>query len=418
VSPPEVLRELRALRGEAETQSSWQPLELTEILAGERVQERPELLTRTDGIGLLYQGRLHAINAEPEAGKGWLALAAAAERLRAGEPVLYVDFEDTPENIVDRLLALGVEPARIDRWFSYVRPEDPLADGSLDPLLATTYRLAIFDGITEALALLGLDMASNTDVAQLYKQLARPFVRAGAAVVLIDHVVKDRESRGRYGIGAQHKLAGVDVAYRLDVARPFGRGREGLVKVTVCKDRPGSIRQYSADNDRIAMMRLTSGADGSVKVTLEPPDSAPHKWRPTHYMERVSVGIEGASEALTRRRIRDTVTGKDEHVLTALDVLISEGYVGVDTSGRYPTHHPIKPFREADEDDENEGENASGSTGSHTVPQWFPEPVKGSGSPVPPLKGTGTTDTANGTRSVVPLATPEQEALINRLENA
>ena len=86
----------------------------------------------------------------------------------------------------------------------------------------------MIDGVTEALALEGLDMASNQDVAELLQPARRGRSHGPAPPCCsIDHVTKDREARGRYAIGAQHKLAGVDVAYRLDVVQPFGRGREG-----------------------------------------------------------------------------------------------------------------------------------------------------------------------------------------------
>ena len=62
---------------------SWQPVALLSHLAGEIAAERPSLLTRADGVVLLYPGRLHAISAEPESGKCWLALAACEEATRA-----------------------------------------------------------------------------------------------------------------------------------------------------------------------------------------------------------------------------------------------------------------------------------------------------------------------------------------------
>ena len=100
---------------------------------------------------------------------------------------------------------------------------------------------AVIDGVTEALTIFGLDLNDNADSARWYQQLPRPIVRRGAAVLLIDHVTKDREGRGRFAIGAQHKLAGVDVAYGVEVVEPFGGGRDGLVKVTVAKDRPATF---------------------------------------------------------------------------------------------------------------------------------------------------------------------------------
>jgi AAA domain len=382
---------------EPEPQTScWAPVDLEPILAGEQPEERPDILRRSDGVGLLYAGRLHAVYGEPEACKGWFALAASADCIRAGDPVLYVDYEDTATNVTARLQALGVPKADILSRFRYVRADEPLTDDDRDGLLGLAAGLEVVDGLTEAFAVEGLDMANNQDAAELYKRLGRPFTKVGAAVLLIDHVVKDREHRGRYAIGAQHKLAGVDVAYRLDVAQPFGREREGLVKVTVTKDRPGFVRQHAADRERVAMMRLTSNDGGNVTVTLEPSDAAAATWRPTRYMERVSRTLEG-SPGMTRRAIRDTVTGKNEHILAALDVLIAENYVRENRGGRYPTHWADRPFRQA--------EDTQRSPGPPAVPERSPEPLNGSGPPVPSLIGPGTAandHAPNGSSEVVP----------------
>jgi hypothetical protein len=327
--------------------SSWEPADLAPILAGEQHDQAPELLARADGVCLLYRERIHAGYAEPEAGKGWLALHAGIERLEAGETVIYVDYEDTAGNIVERLRLLGADDDAIRERFRYVRPDEPITDAARDALIGLSPALVVIDGLTEALAVEALDMANNQDVAEFYKRLARPFARAGAAVLLIDHVVKDREARGRYAIGAQHKLAGVDVAYRLDVAQPCGRGREGLVKITVTKDRPGFIREHAVDRERIAMMRLTSQPDGAVTVTLEPPEGAGSTFRPTVLMARVSRAV-AESPGLSKRAIREAVSGRNTAKDLALELLVSEGYVDAKPDGQAVRHHSIRPFEEPD----------------------------------------------------------------------
>jgi hypothetical protein len=179
------------------TESGWQPVDLKPILAGGEPDEQPDILHRTDGVGLFYRGRLHAGYGEPEACKGWFALTAAVDCIRAGSRVLYVDYEDTAANVVARLRALGASDAEVIDWFSYVRADEPLTYDDREWLLALEPAFVVIDGLTEAFAAEGLDMANNQDAAELYKRLARPFTKAGAAVLLIDHVVKDRENRGR-----------------------------------------------------------------------------------------------------------------------------------------------------------------------------------------------------------------------------
>jgi hypothetical protein len=359
--------------------TSWAPVELAAILNGTQSDPPPSILTRTDGRALLYAGRVHAVFGEPEACKGWVALAATAEALDAGDRVLYVDFEDTAASVAGRLVALGVPADAIRERFVYVRPDEPLADTGRADLdaAAAGVTLAVLDGITEALTLHGLDLSSNGDVAAWLDLLPRPLARGGAAVLTIDHVVKDRENRGRYAIGAQHKLAGVDCAYSVSVIEPFGRGRDGRVKITVTKDRPGHVRAF-ADEGRVAEARLQSHDDGTVTVTLEAPEGA-GAFRPTTLMERVSRAVEDEPGVGTNA-IRRTVKGRAKFVQEALARLIEEGHVDrrQDGDGKAVRHYSVKPFRTAD------------NNRVPPFPDRVPETVSGTASPRPhPVGGRG-----------------------------
>ena len=109
-----VVADLDAKRREKSPPEDWRPVNLGPILAGETVDESPSILRRTDDIGLLYPGKLHALYAEPEGVKTWLALAACHEQIQLGEPVLFLDFEDSAVG-VDRTAALPRLHRRADR---------------------------------------------------------------------------------------------------------------------------------------------------------------------------------------------------------------------------------------------------------------------------------------------------------------
>jgi hypothetical protein len=390
--------------------TSWAPVPLEAVLDGSQPDPPPALLTRSDGRALLYPGRVHALFGEPEACKGWLALGACQEALEAGERVTYVDFEDTASSVVGRLVALGVDAYLIRERFAYVRPDEPLGDVARIDLEGAVYgsALVVLDGVTEALTLHGLDLASNTDVATWLGLLPRPLANAGAAVLMIDHVVKDREQRGRYAIGAQHKLAGVDCAYSLKVIEPFGRGREGRVKVTVTKDRPGHVRAF-ADEGRVAEVVLSSADGGSVTVRLEAPEGG--AFRPTTLMERVSRVVEDEPGVGTNA-IRRTVKGRAKFVQDALAVLIDEGYVDRrgDVDGKAARHYSVRPFR-AESDDH-----------VPPFPDRVPETVSATASPLPPpLRGSGhgrgDDGPAEGTNHV-PTSHPFSDATLEELDRA
>ncbi len=153
--------------------SSWESVDLGPVLRGERVTLPPSVLTRDDGICLLYPGRLNAAIGETESLKSWFAALAAKQELAAGHHVIYLDFEDTPETAVERLRALGTTVEQIGSLFTYMQPEGPfddLAKIMVDEAIAKrgAPTLVVSDGVTEAMSLAGLDPRDGSDVAAFY----------------------------------------------------------------------------------------------------------------------------------------------------------------------------------------------------------------------------------------------------------
>jgi hypothetical protein len=333
--------------------STWEPVNLAAVLAGEVAQVEPTLLARSDGALLLYPGKVHSFAAESEAGKSWLALLACRQAVEAGAHVLYLDFEDSAGGVVERLLALGAHPDVLLDRFHYVRPNDPIDAAArlrvLQILEAWPIALAVIDGVTEAMVISGWSISDNDDVARFYTALPRLCAREGAAVVLIDHVVKDRDQRGRYAIGGQHKLAGIDgAAYALEVLVPFGRGRAGKSKLIVQKDRPGFVRSIAVGGRILGEFHLRSSEAGAV-AEVTPPAELGDTFRPTVLMERISRTLELATEPMTLRQLRTVVHGNHQAKDTALQTLIAEGYVATRPAARGAVLHTSeRPFR-ADE---------------------------------------------------------------------
>lgn len=336
----------------AAASSSWEPVNLAQVLAGDEGRVEPTLLRRSDGACLLYPGKVHAFNAESESGKSWLALLAAAEQLAAGAHVLYLDFEDAPAGIVDRLLGLGVPANAILELFHYVRPDDAIDAGArlriAEMARVWPLALAVIDGVAEALALSGWDENSASDVTRFFVSLPRPLARAGAAVILIDHVVKDRDRQGNDARGSGAKRAGIDGAtYKLEVLAPFGRGLQGKARISVTKDRPGFVRARCAGGKTVGELTLAPSATGGVRALVTGSRGADEPFRPTGYMERVSRELE-QNGAMSLRQIRSVIRGKAGVIDTALSLLISEGYATRMPGARGAwMHSSVKPFREA-----------------------------------------------------------------------
>ena len=343
--------------------TSWWPIDLGPVLAGENTEPEPAVLARADGHALFYKGKVNGLIGESESGKSWLLLAAVAEELTAGHAVLYLDFEDTAGSIVARLLALGVDRATLApdaRLFAYVNPDDPMSYQAraevVDVLDRGGYDLIGLDGVNAAMGLFGLAINSNDDATKFSHTLLRMLVKTGATVVTVDHVGKDKENRGKGAVGAQAKRAMIGGSLiGVEVLAPFGRGQTGKLRLTVDKDRPGHVRGFAENSKNVGIAVLESGSNGSVRVRIEPPGSAAaavqvrEPWRPTVVMEKVSRMLSTVDGMLSQTAIEKTVGGQQATVRRAVDVLVEEGYVSRHAGPRNSLLHRYeRTFRDLD----------------------------------------------------------------------
>lgn len=332
--------------------NSWAPLDLDPVLAGGEVDPPPAMLARTDGKYLLYDHAVHSISGEPTSGKTWFALLASVQQLAAGHTVAMIDFEDRASRVVGRLLALGAHPDAVRERFRYVRPHAALDAAGRDALSPAVRgaTLVILDGVTEAMTLHGLDLNANGDVAAFLELLPRWIADQGPAVLMIDHVVKDTEKQGRWSIGGQHKLAGIDgVSYNIKAIEQFGRGKVGHARITAGKDRAGHVEEYLLGRTA-GELWLDATNDTCLKAEIRPPQDAPTdqagNMRPTHLMERVSRWLE-LQPGASRTQIENGVSGKVTYVRRAIDRLVQEGHVEVSPGPRNTQQHRVThPFRE------------------------------------------------------------------------
>lgn len=342
----------------AAQRSTWKPVDLAAVLGSDAEEEKPSVLAREDGACLLYRGRLNTLFAPPEQLKSWLALGAARQELLAGNDVVYIDFEDSARGVVERLRDLGVEDQLIVDKFVYIQPAESVEAGrpELEAALARNPTLVVIDGVTESMTLEGLSLNDNAEVAEFFARLPRWMAHRpdGPAVLMLDHVVKSREGRGNYALGAQSKLAGIDgAAYTVTMTMPFGRGRIGHGNLCLTKDRLGWI-------DAEGKIRLVANIEaesyeGAVAIRLTAPVPT-DEFRPTVLMERVSIALENRmSEGANWSWIQKNVKGKGEWKHQALDVLVREGFVTIESGNHNAhVHHSVRPYREAEESREQD----------------------------------------------------------------
>ncbi len=323
------------------------------IAAGLSVEE-PDFMIRSDGRALLYSGKIHMFQGDPAGGKTWLALWAAVEILQAGGAVIFIDYEDHEIGITTRLLALGAPPDAVIDRFSYMQVEGRFGTAEqvrmrteLDELIPD---LVVIDGVAEALARGGLSEDSATDFVGWVERFPRWIAtHSGAAVVLLDHLKKDAEGKGRWARGTGAKLAAVNgAAYTIKTIRSFSREHAGAVKLTVAKDRPGGVGPIGAIAGVASFNPSARGAHVDVRID---PDAEKlglrDAWKPTILMGRVSEELEKAGGPLSARVLKDMVHAQSPRLVSeAIARLVAEGFLSEERQGRSKVLRLVRPYTE------------------------------------------------------------------------
>ena len=355
-----------------------------QIIDGSYQPTTPTILDVEGAMPLFYRERVNLLFGESGGGKTWIALLAVAETAARGERVLLVDYEDNPNGIAERLVILGV-PLEHMQYIDYVNPTGSMSTG-LDVFADTTrsYSLIVIDSTGEAMAAGSVNSNDDGEVAQWFAIIKR-FLRLPGkpCIIALDHVPKNQEGQLLFSIGSQRKRSAITGgSYRVDTIKEAAKGKDGKLKLTVAKDRPGNRAKGSiaCHIDLIS----TEGRLG-IRAHYEPMSTTPDgKFRPTGYMERVSTWLE-MNPSATAREIRDGVTGKTQVVTEALAVLVAEGFITATSGARGSQIHVVAtPFRELTD---NPGSLVP--CGSQRFPGTTDKTMS-SGSPVPPpTRGTG-----------------------------
>jgi len=307
------------------------------------------MLTRTDGKCLIYPGKLHSIYGEPGHGKTWVSLHLVRERLLLGESVVYFDYDedDGGRSIALRLIELGMTPDEVGN-LHYFNPQGIGRDGSQWARLRKTIRkhqptLVVVDTMAPALVELGLNEKDNAEVGAWYRHARWLLsgVTPRPALVIVDHVVKSGEGRGRWARGAGDKLGRLHAAYGVESTTPFSRERPGQINLIIAKDRGGEVGRES---ETAATVRFNpQGAKGHLEITIDVPAAASladlsqaHENVVNEAKRRVLGMIE--TNPMTRswaaRDLKRSANMKAAVVEDALKELVDDGILIEETHGR------------------------------------------------------------------------------------
>jgi hypothetical protein len=315
---------------------TWEPLNLVHL------EERPPVEPTLGELGLIYPGRRHVLSGPQESAKTLAAYAIALAEIRAGGLVLLIDLEMGPHDARERLRDLRATDGDLDRLL-YVEPETPADAEIIAALVELAPTLVVIDAAAGAYDLQGLDDNKRADVERFAGIFIRAFWLAGIATVLIDHVVKNSEARGKYAIGSERKVGSADVHLGFEVVTPISRGGTGLYKIITHKDRGGWLSRPKAAEFELRSDPQTHAIDWTFCAPREQAGA----WQPTALMERVSRYLEAQSEPVSRNAIEKDVKGKRDYKRLAIDCLIEEGFAG-ESSGtnRARLIASVRPFRE------------------------------------------------------------------------
>ena len=192
--------------------------------------------------GLLYEEGIHSVYSPGGTGKTILALWVAIQTIKQGLKVIYVDEENGSHHISDLLKCMGADPELVSKHFKYApAPGLTIADAERwkSSVESICPALVAFDSFADHLALDGLSENTSTDVTSWIKAFAQPVKDIGGAVLILDHVSK--ESSGKGARGSTAKLAKVDVAWKLELNKPFDRSTIGNITIKRDKDRKGAM---------------------------------------------------------------------------------------------------------------------------------------------------------------------------------
>ena len=204
------------------------------------MEDLPAILTREDGGAIVHAGKFSSFYGEPGSGKSWIGLIAAVEAAKLGGRVIWWDFEDSADTLARRSTLLGALPVMQQENVKFVKPE--LHDEHLSIQSARDWLAA-----GNEFCLLVIDSASASgcpsdggDISQWFSTVIYPFESRDIAVVVIDHVPKQRKDRPRGAIGSTHKLSKLTGSGNYVEGVPWTADQCGQIYITMEKGRTGN----------------------------------------------------------------------------------------------------------------------------------------------------------------------------------
>lgn len=256
---------------------------------------------------------------------------------------IYGRFEDHDEMAIELWQSVVKLPfkARLQRDVEYLNPRQHDAQSREKSDLPEA----------EQIELVKRDLESPDEIAKWFRGCARFLANEiGAAVVLLDHVVKSREQsrNSDFASGSHRKRAAVNgSAYFLDVVLAPSRDSDGSFKLFTRKCRFGWRKHGSIACEVSMKNKVDFQIDFDVKAVAGVQRTASGKPMFTWYMEKVSEFLESVTEPTSKTKIVAGVKKNERLTTTAIATLVEEGYCKIQP-GLRGAHlvTSIKPYRQ------------------------------------------------------------------------
>jgi hypothetical protein len=333
ISPPDV--ETAASNGHPVTAADFN---------GRVAATRVDLLQRIrDGIpaidylpasdGMLVRGKRHHNPAPKKSGKSISWEVHWVEMVLAGARVVILDRENGADLYARRLQAIidhygrgrigeAAQQQLTANLLYYEFPRLRLDDGEQLAALCAGADIVVFDSQRMFLTDLGLKENDSDDYATFVGIAVDPLFRAGIATMILDNTghMEPKRSRGSSSKGDLN-----EIIFSLEVAELFDLNTMGKVRLEIEDSRFGNRGRWE--------MSIGGGHFEPWERVDQLEQDSPALFRPTGYMERVSVYLELQSEPVSRNSVEDAI-GKSRYVRIAMDCLLREGYATEETGPR------------------------------------------------------------------------------------
>jgi hypothetical protein len=201
----------------------------------------------TPGTRVIGRATITVISGQRSAGKTWAVATWAAQELRAGNKVIWLDFERQDMLLNAKLKALQIQKHLIKGQLQYAASLPPAARLVRDIQAASNYGqyrvLLVIDAFRtlQSLVVPGSTANDGDAVEQVYVEYLTPCVEAGANIALLDHLPKS----GGSTFGSERKESAPDYVIRVEKALPFSKKTPGFSSLVMSKDRYGNTDEES-----------------------------------------------------------------------------------------------------------------------------------------------------------------------------